>query len=447
MPRLRTTDLLDAPVPAFSIPDQQQIGRACTILRVRAYSVEERFRQVLALSGIHREAVLRASDGANEFTRKETGSAELDGGALLAQLLDFRRRDWETEQIALSEKSGRALKGEDWKKKYPIPSPPPIDGLPQLPAGWVWASVEQLTLATSPLCYGVVQPGDESSEGVPMVRVNDLQNDAIRPGKLRRIAFDIDEAHARSRLKGGEVLVSIVGTIGRVAIVPPEMVGANIARAIAKLTVNPLMPSEWIANALMAPRLQFWMQSSSREVARKTLNLESLGKAAIAIPPASMINETLDLQEKHLERVRQTSNNVERTLQRLQYFRRNVVSRIFATNVRIPLFSTEWNAVIASFFESTTAQRTIVAEENKNSKAHRTSGRTSEMNENDLFSILLDHPEGLSPFDLLQRSRYATSTIESFYQELAGEVKKGRISEVRNGIREVKLLVNDDASR
>jgi len=55
---------------------------------------------------------------------------------------------------------------------------------------------------------------------------------------LKRIAKTVDNQYPRTRLKGGELLVSLVGTIGRTAIAPPGIAGANVARAIAVLPLS-----------------------------------------------------------------------------------------------------------------------------------------------------------------------------------------------------------------
>jgi type I restriction enzyme S subunit len=62
--------------------------------------------------------------------------------------------------------------------------------------------------------YGVVQPGDDHDEGIPLVRVGDLIEGKVRHSELKRIAPAIEAAYKRSRLRGDEILVSCVGSIG-----------------------------------------------------------------------------------------------------------------------------------------------------------------------------------------------------------------------------------------
>ena len=86
------------------------------------------------------------------------------------------------------------------------------------------------------ISYGIVQPGEHDPDGVPVVRVGDLAGgklDGVAP--VLRVTRSIEERFAKTRLTGGEVLVSVVGSVGTCALVPPSHAGWNVARAIAVL--------------------------------------------------------------------------------------------------------------------------------------------------------------------------------------------------------------------
>ncbi len=100
-------------------------------------------------------------------------------------------------------------------------------------------SVRDLCEEGRPLCYGVVQPGDDLQDGVPLLRVCDLENSEPSIQNLKRITPTIDSQYRRSRVKGGDVLVSVVGTIGRLFLVPSSFSDFNIARAIARISPRP----------------------------------------------------------------------------------------------------------------------------------------------------------------------------------------------------------------
>ena len=90
----------------------------------------------------------------------------------------------------------------------------------------------ELTATTRPICYGVLKPGKLDPNGIPLIRILNISSNFFNDSNLYKISPDLDKEFSRSKLKGGEVLLSIQGTVGRVAICPIEY-AANISRTIA----------------------------------------------------------------------------------------------------------------------------------------------------------------------------------------------------------------------
>lgn len=99
-------------------------------------------------------------------------------------------------------------------------------------------TVEELGPPDRPSAYGVLQPGEETESGVPFVRVGDIADGRVAQANLKRISPQIAAAYPRTQLEGGELLITLVGTIGRAAIAPSELRGANVARAVAVVPLS-----------------------------------------------------------------------------------------------------------------------------------------------------------------------------------------------------------------
>jgi type I restriction enzyme S subunit len=177
-------------------------------------------------------------------------------------------QEWRADQAHLDSKYGTLKLG---------------DVLKRLPRSWKQTSLEKIINAQRPLCYGVVQPGPEASDGVPLVRVQDLDRSTVLVADLRTVSQKVDEDFRRSRVVAGDVLVSVVGTIGRTAVVPNGFEG-NIARAVARVAASPDVLPKWVLYWLDSVDVQWWLTTSSREVARKTLNLGDLAALPFAVP-------------------------------------------------------------------------------------------------------------------------------------------------------------------
>lgn len=153
-----------------------------------------------------------------------------------------------------------------------------------IPAHWMEEQLSALIDPSRPLCYGVVQPGEDEENGVPLIRVQDLEAGTVLLSDLRTVSRAVDAEYRRSRVRRGDLLVSVVGTIGRTAVVPEAFEG-NIARAIARVACREGVESRWVKYWLDSNTLQWWLTRSSREVARKTLNLGDLASVKVALPP------------------------------------------------------------------------------------------------------------------------------------------------------------------
>src|SRR5690606_9010159 len=104
--------------------------------------------------------------------------------------------------------------------------------------GAEWAAVPLSELTSTPPTYGVVQPGQDTPDGTPMLRVNNFQGHSLNLSEVMRLAPEIEAKYGRTRIQTGDVLLTIVGSVGQVAVVPDELSGWNIARAIAMIRPN-----------------------------------------------------------------------------------------------------------------------------------------------------------------------------------------------------------------
>ncbi|PWR73679.1 restriction endonuclease subunit S [Methanospirillum lacunae] len=170
-------------------------------------------------------------------------------------------------------------------KKYKELPPVDAEGLPELPEGWVWTTIETLHPAQRTCAYGVLQPGDEVEGGIPLVRVGDIGEGGFYNTNLKKIDPKISEKYKRTILQGGEVLVSLVGAIGRTAVVPDCLKGANTARAVGVIPLSEHINSHYLEMWIRHPTNNAELESKAHEVARKTLNLEDVRVFKVALAP------------------------------------------------------------------------------------------------------------------------------------------------------------------
>jgi type I restriction enzyme S subunit len=165
------------------------------------------------------------------------------------------------------------------------------DGLADRSA-WATAILDKIVLENDRINYGVVQPGDHDPLGVPIIRVADLASQAFNLGAVKRISREVDHSYRRSRLKGGEILIGCVGSIGTTLIAPPELKDANIARAVARVPVDPAICDPSFLNAyLRTQEVQNYFLKEVRLVAQPTLNIKQIKETPVFLPPREMQDE------------------------------------------------------------------------------------------------------------------------------------------------------------
>jgi len=428
MPRVRSEQLFDCAVMLPPCDVQRRIARALAVVRDRLRVLGQSVAEGLSLAEQFEQALLSAAfDGrlSGEIRTTLNYDGDLD---VLGELAAARRATWE-EARRLSEESG----SRGTKKNYPSAATPDVASRNVgLPPQWAWASLAEVGSAADPLRYGIVQPGDDVEQGVPLVRVQDIKAGAIDQSHLRHVSDAVDRQHVRSRLKGGEVLVSLVGTvIGQVARVPESLAGANIARAVGKITPSDPSLEKWVASVLQSPSLQRWMTSSARGVAQNTLNLSRLVRAPIPIAPRQERQWLLEQLERHgatLAGLRAKLADIVLALDNLWI---NVQTR--ALDGTIDLSDPGDEAIMAA-----QADHSAESEHRPGGTRRKAKGVTATKlkpgapaTRRDLQAVLNEHKDGLEPLRLLEEAGFRLDDVELFFKELADAAAAGRVEERR----------------
>jgi len=152
-----------------------------------------------------------------------------------------------------------------------------------IPASWCEMSLGDLSAV--PITYGVVQPGPNVVDGVPFVRGGDFPNGKIDIGALRKIGKNVASQYRRTQLRGGELVVSLVGYPGACAIVPDDLAGANIARQAALIRPAAEIAANYLYQFLRSPIGQARLKKETIGSAQQVINLRDLKEVIVAVPP------------------------------------------------------------------------------------------------------------------------------------------------------------------
>lgn len=139
------------------------------------------------------------------------------------------------------------------------------------------------------ISYGIVQRGPAVEGGIPVVRISDFAGGRLQLDALVKTAPEIERQYRRTSLRGGELIISIRGTVGIVAEVPELREPMNVSREVA---VIPLLPAEnraFVKALLRTRAVQRKLKDEVKGVAQSGINLSDLREIAIIRPPLEQL--------------------------------------------------------------------------------------------------------------------------------------------------------------
>lgn len=155
----------------------------------------------------------------------------------------------------------------------------------RVPADWKDVTLSDVSDPSRKITYGIVQPGQLHSEGVPIVRVNNFRGNSLDLTDRLAVSPEIEEKYRRSRPRPGDLLISLVGSIGQLSIAPPEIEGWNLARAVGLVPFANQAVANWSFYSLQSTASQDFMNQRANTTVQTTFNLKDLAKIPIQLPP------------------------------------------------------------------------------------------------------------------------------------------------------------------
>ena len=156
--------------------------------------------------------------------------------------------------------------------------------------------VEVVTKGTTPTTLGY----EFQDEGVNFLKIECFnENGGFIESKVAHISEECHKKMKRSQLKNGDILFSIAGAIGRVAIVTEEMLPANINQALAIIRISDeqvYLP--YIKLILTSPIVIEQFERKKQGVAQLNLSLKDINEISIPLPSKDKQIELAELFDK-----------------------------------------------------------------------------------------------------------------------------------------------------
>lgn len=151
-------------------------------------------------------------------------------------------------------------------------------------AAWREVHLDDLVDDDAPICYGIVLPGQHHEGGVPVIKVKDIAQGSVKATGLLHTSPEIDAQYRRSRLMGGDILLSIRGTVGRVGIVPDELAGANLTQDTARVRISCVDTRNYVYQLLQSDLLKIQIRDHVVGQAVQGINIRDVRRLKFPFP-------------------------------------------------------------------------------------------------------------------------------------------------------------------
>lgn len=205
-----------------------------------------------------------------------------------------------------------------------------------IPEDWDIAAAAAFTNPSAPVCYGVVQVGRNVDGGVPIIAIKFVKEITWAP--LHRTSFELEKPYVRSRVKAGDVLISIKGTIGRVGIVPEGFDG-NISRELARLRPLGQYCGEYIAYQLESDHTQARISKAVVGTTRLEFSIATLRNFELPFPPTVIEQRAIATA---LSDVDALLEGLDRLIAKKRDLKQAAMQQLLTGQTRLPGFEGKW---------------------------------------------------------------------------------------------------------
>ncbi|VAY88145.1 Type I restriction-modification system, specificity subunit S [hydrothermal vent metagenome] len=180
--------------------------------------------------------------------------------------------------------------------------------LGKIPKSWEVVKLDDMTIVitkgTTPTTLGF----NYEDSGINFIKVESIgKNGNFIMNKFAYISEEANNSLQRSIIKENDLLLSIAGALGRVAIVNKDIVPANTNQALSIIRLKDEYIKEYVYFYLNSSQIQNHIDKINVQNAQANLSLQNIKNFKIALPPLKeqkQIAEILSTADKKLEVLR-----------------------------------------------------------------------------------------------------------------------------------------------
>ncbi|CAH1607205.1 putative Type I site-specific deoxyribonuclease [Vibrio jasicida] len=349
------------------------------------------------------------------------------GEQLLARILKQRREQWQQQKLAEFAGKGKTP-SKNWQDKYPEPVQPDATDLPELPEGWVWASLSQIGWLDRGKSKHRPRNAEHLYGGVyPFVQTGEIRS-------AEQYIRHTEKTYSEEGLKQsklwpkGTMCITIAANIGETAILDIDACFPDSIVGFSKIVDD--MPIEYVEYVFRV--LKHKLDDEAPATAQKNINLEILYKEVIPLPPVIEQLAIVEYLDTELDNIKLQKTATALGLKQSEAQRKNILKSAFSGQL-VPQDPNDEPASV--LLEKIKQEREALAKLPKSRKPRKTKIKGDLMNT--LLEVLTAEKDWIDAQDAFQKCGIvdgtSTDRIEEIYTELRKLEKAGKIQIQRQG--------------
>lgn len=187
--------------------------------------------------------------------------------------------------------------------------------LGEIPSEWEIYPLKEVTSQIGDGNYSSKYPksADFIESGIPFLRANNLKNGKLSMKDMKYISLEQHESLKKGHIKVGDIIITVRGQIGNVAITTKEFDDVNINAQLAFLRFNDQISSKFILYFLQSTLIQNLLFSITTGTALQQLPINRLNNLRIIVPPLKEQQKIAEILCTVDEQIEQTDQLIEKT--------------------------------------------------------------------------------------------------------------------------------------
>ena len=305
------------PIPIPPLAEQRRIVAKLDRLSARSAAAREHLARTQTLAARAKQATLAAAF---------RGDLTAEWRDVNGIVLDHARA---TEAAAFGERERLEQKNRTRRGRKSAPDHHRTAVALDVPNVWCLSALEKLSSPARLIQYGILKPGPDQAGGIPYVKVLNIRDGVVNVATIRHTTHEIHKNYARSSLREGDLLLTIRGTVGRLAFAPVELHGGNITQDTVRIDILHQINPVFVFWYLHSPCAEQYFRSNEKGVAVRGINVGDVRPMEVPLPSREEQNEIVRRIEAAFARIDRLAAEAARAAHLLDRLDERLLARAF----------------------------------------------------------------------------------------------------------------------